>query len=158
MWRGCGCACARHAERKSYPVFAAQYKALQRPVKLAKQIVALAAHNSKQAAEATWKHKLAKELDIEVEASDAPDAGEADADEAAGGGGGKGAHSDGSGAQAAKLPFLERELGAALLLLANSTAAAAGSNATVTNSSSVRRRGLVVGGRQQLDGIRACLS
>lgn len=135
----------------------AQYKPLLRPVKLAKQIVLLAAQHSKRAAESSWKKNLAKDLDLEIEDSD--EQGEASAAYAGGGkvGGWRDGHDQpAEAATAAKLSRLVEELGAALLALNASTAEAGSLEPNSTSSG--RSRGLVVGGREQLDDIRARLS
>ena len=56
-----------------------QFKSLQRPVKLARKLVASAAQQSKRASEQSWKAKMAEELEIVVDSE-----GDAASDEAGG--------------------------------------------------------------------------
>ncbi len=130
---------------KQVGAHSSQYKPLQRPVKLAKEMVALAAQHSKRAAAASWKQKMAAELEIDPEPSE--EVGDEDLDAAAARPADK--------RLAVQLGGLEKELNAALLALTNSTSAAVGDGSLVaSNSTKAQRKGPLVGGRQQLDGIR----
>jgi len=60
---------------KQVGAHSSQFKPLQRPMALAKKLVALGAQSNTLAKEQSWKENMAAELDIEIEAPDAPDSG-----------------------------------------------------------------------------------
>ena len=65
----------RHWHMKQVGAHSSQFKPLQRPMALAKKLVALGAQSNTLAKEQSWKENMAAELDIEIEAPDAPDSG-----------------------------------------------------------------------------------
>ena len=54
-----------------------QFKPLQKAVKLAKKLVTLSANAHKEAKEESWTHKMALDLDIELDPEEPPDSDDA---------------------------------------------------------------------------------
>jgi len=144
---------------KQVGAHSSQYKTLERPVKLAKEIVALAAQHSKRAAAASWKQKMAAELEIDAESSEEVDDEERDGAPARAADKGERVRSAAGARLPVQLVGLEKELNAALLALNNSTSAAfRDGSLAASNCTKARLKGPLVGGRQQLDDIRKRLA